>query len=160
MSIIKLYSQNNNNNNTIPSIFKNSYIADEQHIVPEKYMRKNYLPPEKNVLDNARRNGKWAENIVDKSIINYEKHSDMLKRLPDPNVPVYRPPDEDLIILKLSALEDWLLKQEYLLDPEWLEKDKWYGGSRKKHKKEKKRKPTKKKRIKKMKKKRTIKRRR
>ena len=143
MSIIKLYSQNNNNN-TIPSIFKNSYIADEQHIVPEKYRRKNYLPSEKDVLDNARRN--------------YEKHSDMLERLPDPNVPVYRPPDEDLIILKLSALEDWLLKQEYLLDPEWLEKDKWYGGSRKKHKKEKKRKPTKKKRIKKMKKKRTIKR--
>ena len=143
---MKLYSQNNNNN-TIPSIFKNSYIADEQHIVPEKYTRKNYLPSEKDVLDNARRNGKWAENIVDKSIINYEKHSDMLKRLPDPNVPVYRTPDEDLIILKLSALEDWLLKQEYILEPEWLEKDKWYwyGGSRKKHKKEKKKKTNKKK---------------
>ena len=101
------------------------------------------MPSEKDVLDNARRN--------------YEKQSDMLERLPDPNVPVYRPPDEDLIILKLSALEDWLLKQEYLLDPEWLEKDKWYGGSRKKHKKEKRRKRTKKRKLRKPRKSKKIK---
>tara|TARA_Y100000768_G_scaffold380952_1_gene358866 strand:- start:1254 stop:1733 length:480 start_codon:yes stop_codon:yes gene_type:complete len=157
-SITKFYNQNN----TIPTFFKTSYVADEQHRVPEKYTRKNHLLPAsaKDVLDNARTNGKWAENIVDKSIRNYEKQSDMLKRLPDPYVPGYRPPDEDLIMLEWRQFQDWLLEQDFILEPEWLEREEWYGGSRKKHKKEKKRKLTKKRPIKKMRKKRTIKRRR
>tara|TARA_Y100000389_G_C16967394_1_gene274010 strand:- start:30 stop:443 length:414 start_codon:yes stop_codon:yes gene_type:complete len=135
VSTIKLYSQNNNN--TIPTLIKSSYV----NTAPEEYTREA-----KYVLENAR--------------INDENQGDMLKRLPDPYVAVYRPPDEDLIMLEWRKFQDWLLEQDFILEPEWLEREEWYGGSRKKHKKEKRRKPTKRRPIKKMRKKRTIKRRR
>jgi len=132
VSTIKLYSQNNNN--SIPTLIKSSYV----NTAPEEYTRKA-----KYVLENAR--------------INDENQGDMLKRLPDPYVSGYRPPDEDLIMLEWRKFLDWLLEQDFILEPEWLEREEWYGGNRKKHKKEKRIKQTKRRRPTK---KRTIKRRR
>ena len=146
VSTTKLYSQDNNysipklysqDNNYSPKLTKSYYVDTPS----EEYTMKA-----KHVLKNARENDEFK--------------SDMLNRLPDHKVYDYRPLDENSVILKLRDFEELLLNQEWLLYPDWLEKDDWWGGSRKKHKKKKKRKLTKKRPIKKMRKKRTIKRRR
>ena len=115
VSTIKLYSQNNNysipklysqDNNYSPKLTKSYYVDTP----PEEYTMKA-----KYVLENARKND--------------EIQGDMLNRFPDPNVDDYRPLNEDLLMLKWRELEDWLLDQEWLTYPVWLEKDDWgWGG--------------------------------